>query len=232
LEEVEPLFPQWIEHDINPTVFFSSEGKIVYLNKEAQYLLSSISNAELFELTQNYAPHSFGYNTHFVELRFKRFEYYALTVGYENENIIGIRLYKKQKTILKNPIDDKIPPVSIYMLVDLCISTNKIASNTKFINYFDPAIPEVRISEDKLLRLLNRIYTTLKNSSEITTKIFIKVGEHIKSEGKKLRIIRVEIFGETNLESKRNEIEKEAFDLNIALSIGNKSVSLDIPAIT
>lgn len=232
MEGIEALFPQWIEHDINPIVFFSKEGKVIHLNKEAQYLLSSVTNAELFELAQHYAPHSFGYNTHFVELRFKRFEYYALTVGYENEEVIGIRLYKKQKTILKNPIDDKVPPVSIYMLVDLCISTNKIASDTRFINYFDPAIPEVRISEDRLLKLLNRIYTAVKNSPEVTTKIFIKVGEHIKSEGKKLRIIRVEILSQVNLENKKSEIEKEAYDLNILLSVTTTGVTLDIPAIT
>lgn len=229
---MEELCNAWIENDINPVVFFSAEGKIVFLNKEAQYLLSGVSNHELFDLCKNYAPHSFGYNTHFVELKFSRFEYYALTVGYENENLIGIRLYKKPKRILKNPIDNRLPLVSIYMLADLCISTHKISSKTKYINYFDPAIPEIKIQEDKLLKLLNKIYDSTKDSSVVTSKIFIKVGEHIKSDGKKFRIIRVEIENECNLESKRSEIEKEAFDLNISLSINGNKVFLDIPAIT
>lgn len=229
---MEELCNPWIENDINPVVFFTGEGKIVFLNKEAQYLLSSVSNHELFDLCQNYAPHSFGYNTHFIDLKFSRFEYYALTVGYEDENLIGIRLYKKPKKILKNPIDNRLPNVSIYMLIDLCISTHKINSKTKYTNYFDPAIPDIKIQEDKLLKLLNKIYDATKDSPTVTSKIFIKVGEHIKTEGKKFRIIRVEVIGECNLESKRSDIEKEAYDLNISLSITGNSVSLDIPAIT
>ena len=33
---------QWIEFDFNPFVLFSSNGKIISLNTEAQYLLGAV----------------------------------------------------------------------------------------------------------------------------------------------------------------------------------------------
>ncbi len=50
---------QWLEYDYNPFIVFSSNGKILSLNAEAQFLLGSVSTSELFELTTAYANVSF-----------------------------------------------------------------------------------------------------------------------------------------------------------------------------
>ncbi|MFP4486448.1 MAG: hypothetical protein ACLFOC_05770 [Campylobacterales bacterium] len=228
---MEALYSSWIENDINPVVFFSGEGRIVHLNKEAQYLLSVLKNSELFEIVQSYAPHSFGYNTHYVELKYDRFEFFAITVGYESEEIIGIRLYKKPKKILKQPIDNKAPLVNVYMLLDLCISTKKINNEVEFINEFDPAIPEIRVDEKKLLKLFDKLYAPIHHSTKVITRLYIKVGEHIKTPEGKLRIIRVEVESEDDMQKYRAEIERTLYNLNISASYDKTKISLDIPAI-
>lgn len=34
----------WIEHDYNPFIVFDSNGKIISLNQEAQYLLGEVAH--------------------------------------------------------------------------------------------------------------------------------------------------------------------------------------------
>ena len=81
---------QWLEYDYNPFIIFSSNGKILSANSEAQFLLSSASVNELFELASSYANVTFGFKTTFLDLEFGRYKFFGLTVGYENE--IGLKL--------------------------------------------------------------------------------------------------------------------------------------------
>ncbi len=49
-------FKFFIEYDSNPFVLFNSKGKIVYLNSNAEILMGSCSERELFRLAISYAP--------------------------------------------------------------------------------------------------------------------------------------------------------------------------------
>ena len=82
---------QWIEYDYNPFILFSSNGKIVSLNAEAQFLLGTATSRELYELATSYANVTFGFKTTFIDLEFGRYKFFGLTVGYENEDEIGIK---------------------------------------------------------------------------------------------------------------------------------------------
>jgi len=57
---------QWVEYDYNPFVLFSSNGKIISLNSEAQFLLGATESNTLFELAQTYANVNFGFKTTFI----------------------------------------------------------------------------------------------------------------------------------------------------------------------
>ena len=85
---------QWIEYDYNPFILFSANGKIISLNAEAQFLLGSTTPSSLFELAQSYASISFGFKTTFIELEYGRYKFFGVTVGYEDEEKIGLKLYQ------------------------------------------------------------------------------------------------------------------------------------------
>jgi len=110
---------QWVEYDYNPFVLFSSNGKVISLNSEAQFLLGAISTNELFNLASCYSNLSFGFKTTFLDLEFGRYKFFGLTVGYENEDQIGIKLYQTPSFKI-----DKPKPTgeftNVYTLVDLC----------------------------------------------------------------------------------------------------------------
>ncbi|WP_373035405.1 hypothetical protein [Sulfurimonas sp.] len=221
---------QWLEYDYNPFILFSSNGKILSLNAEAQFLLGVASTNELFELTTAYANISFGFKTTFLELEFGRYKFFAVTIGYENEDEIGIKLYQSPSFKLNNP-----KPVgeltNIYTLVDLCISTNSISSNVIYTKEFDPTIPEIVINTNSFIKLLNKIYSCFDENEQINTKIFYRVGEHIKFENKKYSIFSVEIKADKINQQKTNELEILAANTNFYIDIQNK-ITINIPMIT
>jgi len=221
---------QWIEYDYNPFILFNSNGKIISLNTQAQFLLGSASPLEIFELAKTYASVTFGFKTTFLDIKFDRYKFFGLSVGYENEDEIGIRLYQlpslKPKTTKPH---GKI--TNIYTLVDLCISTNSINSDTKFTKEFDPTIPQVVIDSNEFVKILTKSYECFPNTQEINTKIFYRVGEYIKFEDKKYTLFCIEIKGDKIDEAKSLQIQEMAQNSAIYIDIDEK-ISINIPIIT
>lgn len=221
---------KWIEHDYNPYLLFDSNGKIVSLNNEAQYLLGYTDTRSLFELAITYANANTGFKTSFIDLEFGRFRFFALMVGYDNEEEIGLRLFQSPAFHYSKPTI-KGDMVNIYTLVDLCISSNSISTQTKFIKDFDPTIPDIRIPTESFIKLLNKIYSMHKDSNEITTKIYFRVGEYIKTEDKKYTLFTIEVTSENVQLSKISDIRTSAEKMNIFVDFKTNSAILNIPII-
>ncbi len=221
---------QWIEYDYNPFILFNSQAKILSLNSEAQFLLGSATAQEIFELATTYANVTFGFKTTFLELEFGRYKFFGLTVGYENEEEIGIKFYQAPSFKLNNP-----KPVgqltNIYTLVDLCISSNSISSSIKFTKEFDPTIPEIIINSDKFIKILNKMYACFNDNETINTRIFFRVGEHIKFEDKKYSIFSIEVSAENINKQKTTELKILSENSNFYINI-QKSITINIPMIT
>ncbi|OHE01878.1 MAG: hypothetical protein A3K14_06030 [Sulfurimonas sp. RIFCSPLOWO2_12_FULL_36_74] len=220
---------QWIEYDYNPFVLFSSNAKVLSLNSEAQFLLGFVTTEELFNLATTYANVSFGFKTTFLELEFGRYKFFAITVGYENDEAIGIKLYQSPSFKLNKP-----KPIgelaNIYALVDLCILTYSINSKIIFEKDFDPTIPEIIIDSNNFIKILNKAYSCYENNQKIVTKIFYRVGEHIKFEDKKYSIFSVEVYSQNINEEKVNELKVLATNTNFYIDI-QKKVTINIPMI-
>ena len=221
---------QWIEYDYNPFILFGSNGKIISLNSEAQFLLGVATPDELFKLATTYASVSFGFKTTFVELKFGRYKFFALTVGYEDEDEIGVKFYQVP-TFKLNKEKPSGEITNIYTLVDLCISTSSINTDTKFVKEFDPAIPEIIIDPDSFIKLLNKIYSCFENNEKIYTKIFYRIGEHIKFENKKCSIFSIEIYAKVMDTYKVNELEAFIANTSFFVDISDKII-INIPMIT
>ena len=221
---------QWLEYDYNPFILFSSNAKIISLNTEAQFLLGATTNSELFELATTYASVSFGFKTTFLELEFGRYKFFGITVGYEDDEQIGMKLYKTPSVKLKNPKATG-ELTNIYTLVDLCISTNSIGSKIKFIKEFDPTIPEIMIDSNSFIKVLSKIYLCFKENSEINTKIYYRIGEHIKFEDRKYSIFSIEVSGAILNEQRAIELQSLVSNSNFYMEIQNK-ITINIPMIT
>lgn len=225
------LEQSWIEYDYNPFILFNANGKIISLNSEAQFLLGIANPKELFELAQTYASISFGFKTTFVELEYGRYKFFGITVGYEDEEQIGIKLYQapSYKLDAKKP-DGQL--TNIYTILDLCISSNSINSNINYTKTYDPTIPEIILESNSIIKLLNKIYTYFAQSETVDTKVFYRVGEHIKFDSKKYSIFSVEISGDIVNASKEAELKAVAENYNLYLDTNKSTVTINIPMIT
>ncbi|WP_297434067.1 hypothetical protein [Sulfurimonas sp.] len=222
---------KWLEYDYNPFIVFNDKGKITSLNAEAQFLLGFTTAHELFELAKTYASINFGFKTTFLQLNYGRYSFFGLTVGYDDEEEIGLKLYQSPsyKLNTKKPEGEL---VNIYTIVDLCIASNSINSNILFEKEYDPTIPDVIIDSNKLIKLLNKIYTSCRaKNKQIKTRIFYRVGEHIKFDGKKYSIFSIEISSQNMQKEKFAEIKLFAEEQGLYIDT-TKSLTINIPMIT
>ena len=172
----------------------------------------------------------FGFKTTFLELNYGRYKFFAITVGYEDEEQIGIKLYQAPayKINTKKP-DGEL--TNIFAVTDLCIASNSISSNVKFIKLYDPTIPDVIINSNNLIKLLNLIYKICKKSIQIETKIFYRVGEHIKFNDKKYSIFSISIIADNIDNTALFDLESLAQKYDFYIETGN-DISINIPMIT
>lgn len=221
---------KWIEYDYNPFIIFHSNGKIASLNAEAQFLLGHASAHELFELATSYASVSFGFKTTFLELNFGRYKFFGLTVGYENEDEIGIKFYQSPTFQMEKPtLQGEL--TNIYTLIDLCISTNSINSSVKYLKEFDPTIPDIIINSNAFIKLLNKSYMCFSENDSIKTKVFLRIGEYIKFDSKKCSIFSIEISSQNIDVIKAREVKNFAQNNNFYVDI-KKKITINIPMLT
>jgi nitrogen-specific signal transduction histidine kinase len=225
------FYEEWVEIDLNPIISFSSNGKITYSNQEAQFLLSRIKQKELFDLTLKHAPKTFGIETTYFDLSLKNYSFYAITVKYENEDEIHMKLYKSAMVKKDSELSTKNTNITnIFTLVDLAISTKKIKSNGKFIKNYDPSIPEFKINASEFIKALNLIYDNFQESEMLTTSVILKIGEYIRLEGKKHSIISVEVFSSTKCSTEKFNYKDE--NASFIVTKDEDKITIDLPLIS
>jgi hypothetical protein len=202
------FYEAWFENDYNPFILFTSEGKIKSLNQEAQYLLGEVETKEIFELTKVYASHSYGFRTTALDLSFGSFGFYAITIGYLDENQIGIKLYKTTAKKFTS-IEEEGDSINLYTLLDLCISASSTRSKAKFTKEFDPTFPDIKLQVNSFTKLLDKIYQSHILATTINTKLSLIIGEYIRQNNKKYPIFSITV--ESDLRDK--SLEKEILSL-------------------
>ena len=223
------FFEEWVELDLNPVLSFSSSSKIIYSNSEAQFLLNRIKPKELFDLALTYAPKTFGALTSYIDLNIKNYTFYAITVMYENEDEIHMKLYKSAMVKKESSLNIKnINTTNIFTLVDLAISTSKIKNDINFTKNYDPSIPEFKLDASTFIKTLNNIFEAFRDKENVTCSILLKIGEYIKIDNKKYSLISVEIS--SNKKSDFSSlITKE--NNSFILTADETKVNIDLPLI-
>ncbi len=204
----------WVEHDYNPFIVFDGNGKILSLNQEAQYLLGEVAHKKIFDLAGAYASITYGFKTTIVDLVFGSYKFYAITVGYDDEDSIGIKLYKNAIKKFAN-VEEYGESANIYTLLDLCISACSTNNAIKFCKEFDPTLPEIRLKVEDFMKLLTKVYHShLHLAHTITTRLSLVTGEYIRFNQKKYPIFSISIKSDTRDLSYEKSIEEMALKSN------------------
>ncbi|NQY20776.1 MAG: hypothetical protein HRT40_05605 [Campylobacteraceae bacterium] len=221
------FFENWVELDLNPIISFSSNGKIIYSNNEAQFVLNRVKSKVLFDLALVNASNTYGNKTTYLDLSLENYLFYAITVSYDNDEIIHIKLYKSTRTKKQNIKQTNANITNVFTLVDLCISNQKSKSSSTFIKTYDPSIPEFRIVSSDIIKLLSKIYKNFSLSQKINTIVKLKTGEYIKVEGNKYSLVSIIISSKDNINLRDINDDYSSF---IVIKEDNK-ITIDLPLI-
>jgi hypothetical protein len=122
--------------------------------------------------------------------------------------------------------------VNVYTLIDLCISSNSIGSSVKYIKELDPSIPEIRLHAEIFIKLLNKTYQMFSDNDTVVTRLFFRVGEHIKYEGEKYSLFGIEFSAQNMNRKYTSELTRLAEENNLYCDVRESKVTINIPMIT
>ncbi len=223
-------FQAFIDWDNSPFILFDHRGKILYLNNSAEILFGYVSKKELYDLALAYAPQSFGYRTTTLTLNYDTFHFYAITVGYENEEQISIRLYNAPRTKSAASIDrDKFSSTDINLLLEANIALFKTKNKNSLQLLTDPDLPTLKIDQNRFSKLLRKTLDAYRASDSIRITLKLLVGEHIIIEDKKTPIAQLAIEANGRYSDTDDEIIELSKRCHISASLAEHTIKLDIP---
>lgn len=225
-------YSNWIEFDYNPFILFSNSGEIISLNQSAQFLTSKVNGKTLYEVAIAYAPLNFGYKTTFIDLRYDVFNFFAVTIGYENDNEIGMKLYQSPyATTKKNVTMTNYETANIYLLIDACILNAKTKTLLPIKKEFDPTLPDLKLAQNQFIKVVGKMFEAFTSSKSITATLMIKTGEFLQMEGKKYQILLFKLTGDTRNDELDVTIDAMAQSMNVIVHAEDDSLALHIPVI-
>ncbi|MBN2767559.1 MAG: hypothetical protein JXQ68_00495 [Campylobacterales bacterium] len=221
-----------IEADINPLIIFSPNGHIIHLNSTAEILLGYTSSKELFEIAMQYAPQTYGHKTTTMDLKYNLFLFYGITIGYENDEYIYLRLYHKPRLgSTKETINCNTTETDINTLIEANIALFQIESDANIALLTDQGLPQIKIDQNRFSKLLSKSLKNFKDCENIDISLKLIIGEYIIIKEKKYQILALEIKSKQRDTTHDTELTSLTEDSFITISLNENDISLEIPFI-
>ena len=225
-------FESFVEWDSSPFILFNNSGKILYLNNAAEILFGYVSKKELYDIAVSYAPQNFGYKTTSLSLNYDSFLFHAITVGYENEEQISLRLYNTPRTKPTRKLEtDKFITTDINILLEANIALFKTKNTNPLKLLTDQDLPAFKINQSNFSKLLRKTLNAFRSSSSIDISLKLLIGQHIIIDGKKEPIIQLAIQANGRYTDTDDEIQHLAAESQIKSLLKEHSITLEIPLI-
>ena len=226
-------FQSFLDWDNSPFILFSSSGKILYLNNSAEILFGYVSKQELYDLALAYAPQDFGYKTTTLSLNYDSFTFYAITVGYENEEQISIRFYNAPRIRSTAPIEkDKLVTTDINLLLEANIALFRTKNQNHLQLLTDHDIPSFKIDQNNFSKLLRKTLDSFRSSDSINITLKLLTGEHVIIAGKKKAIVQLSIEANGRYSDADEEIKSIAMQCHVTPLLKERMIKLEIPLIS
>lgn len=225
-------FESFIEWDNSPFVLFNHVGKIIYLNNAAEILFGYVSKKELYDVALAYAPQSFGYKTTTLSLAYDAFTFYAMTVGYENEEQLSLRLYNAPRMKSTRTLEtDKLIITDINILLEANISLFKTKNTNTLRLLTDQDIPPFKIDQNNFSKLLRKTLHAFRASDSMHISLKLLIGQHVIIENKKEPIIELSVVANGRYTDTDEEIRTLASKSQIKCLMQEHAIKLEIPLI-
>ena len=225
-------FQSFVDWDNSPFILFNDQGKILYLNNSAEILFGYVSKKELYQLALTYAPQSFGYKTTTLTLNYDAFNFYAITVGYENEEQLSIRFYNAPRAKCNVPLErEKLASTDINLLLEANIALFKTKNKNSLQLLTDPDLPTLKIDQNRFSKLLRKVLDAYRASDSIRITLKLLVGEHVIIDQKRIPIAQLSIEANGRYTQDDEAIRTLAKECHITPLLSEHTIKLDIPLI-
>ena len=225
-------FKSFIEWDNNPFILFSDQGKILYLNNAAEILFGYVTKQELYDISLSYAPQNFGYKTTSLPLNYDTFMFHAITVGYENEEQISLRLYNTPRIKPASKIEkDKLITTDINILLEANIALFRTKNTNPLKLLTDQDLPAFKIDQNNFSKLLRKTLDAFRASDSIDISLKLMFGQHLLIENKRESIAQLSILANGRYTNTDHEIRTLAEVSQIKCMLKEHSIKLEIPLI-
>lgn len=225
-------FKSFIEWDNNPFILFSNEGKILYLNNAAEILFGYVTKKELYDISLSYAPQSFGYKTTSLTLNYDAFLFHAITVGYENEEQISLRLYNMPRIKTERKVEkDKLITTDINILLEANLALFRTKNTNPLKLLTDQDLPPFKIDQNTFSKLLRKTLNAFRASDSIDITLKLLFGQHVIIDGQKESIAQLSIQANGRYSDTDEEIRSLAEASQIKSILKEHYIKLEIPLI-
>jgi nitrogen-specific signal transduction histidine kinase len=187
-------FKFFLENDNNPFILFNAEKKITYLNTAAEFLLGRVSKYDIYDLCIEHAPKEYGSKMTYIDLRYDDLSFYGITVGYQDDTYIGIRLYQRVRKIKPTTKElNKYIMTDINTLLETSISLVSMQNMYKIKLMTDMDIPEFKISQNDFFKIMRKCFQSFLPGDELHITLKIRVGEFVHVKDKRYKLVKLEI---------------------------------------
>lgn len=225
-------FESFVAWDNSPFILFSDEGKILYLNNAAEILFGYVSQKELYNIALSYAPQSFGYRNTTISLSYDTFSFHAITVGYENEDQISLRLYNRPRIQTTHTLEtNKFITTDINIILEANIALFKTKNTNPLKLLTDQDIPAFKIDQNNFSKLLRKSLDAFRASDSMDISLKILIGQHVIIKDKKESLIQLSIVANGRYADTDNEIRSLADKSQIKCLLQEHSIKLEVPLI-
>lgn len=225
-------FEPFVEWDNSPFVLFNNEGRILYLNHSAELLFGSVSTKELYDLTLAYASAGFGYKTTSLTLSYDAFIFHAITVGYENEEQISLRLYHAPAVQPKSKLQtESLILTDINVLLEANIALFQAENSNPLKLLTDQDLPLFKMDQNHFSKLLRKVLHSFRSSDSIDISLKLLIGQHILINNKKESLAGLKITANGRYVESDEEITELAAKNQIKAIFKEHSILLEIPLI-
>jgi hypothetical protein len=223
-------FQPFVDWDNSPFVLFDYRGKILYLNNAAELLFGYVGKKELYDLALAHAPKTFGYKTTTVRLDYDNFSFYAVTVGYENEEQLSLRLYHMPRTKPTTDMPkDNLTETDLNVLLEANIALFKTKNKNHLELLTDPDIPSLMLDQNRFSKLLRKTLDAFRASDSIRITLKLLIGEHIVIEDGKYPIAQLSVVANGRYTDGDDTIRHLSDTCHINVHLSEHTIRLDIP---
>ncbi len=221
------------EMDNNPLIVFNSNGKIIYLNDNAEILMGYAKKSDIYKLTINNAAKDYGIKHTKMELHYKHLNFYAISVGYSNDEWIAIRLYYRplSRKYSKYNIEEQVV-TDVNKMLSVAIHQFTIDKTIDIRLFADSEIPATLLNQNNFLKLLRKSLSLFKANTYLDITLKLDIGDQIIVNNKSYKIIILKFQSNGRYCTEDKDIDQLANELCIVPNLKENSIAFDIPLIT